>query len=136
MTRDIDMVIDPTPESIGRFVAALDRARYYVDDAVGAVRRRGDLEMADEVVVDALAGEPQHLPVDIVTQGSHLTPGATVQDLPPEAPAFGEFFVHDIQPRSSFAASWSAGIGNRPEQSGHDPISGLVRAAAIGFLSG
>jgi hypothetical protein len=91
--------------------------------------------MADEVVVVALAGEPQHLEMDIVTQGSHLTAGATVQDLPAEAPVFGEFFVYDIQPRPSFAASWSAGIGNRPEQSGHDPISGLVRTAAIGFLS-
>ena len=40
MTRDVDMVIDPTAESIGRFVAALDRSRFYVDDAVGAVRRR------------------------------------------------------------------------------------------------
>lgn len=40
MTRDIDMVIDPTIESMTRFVSALDGERYYVDDAVEAVRRR------------------------------------------------------------------------------------------------
>jgi hypothetical protein len=47
MTRNIDMVIDPTLESIGRFVAALDRARYYVDDAVEAVRRRDMCNVID-----------------------------------------------------------------------------------------
>ncbi len=40
MTRDIDLVIEPTLQSIDRFVSALDRSRYYVDDAVDAVRRR------------------------------------------------------------------------------------------------
>ena len=40
MTRDIDMVIDPTPESMDRFVAALDRPRFYVDDAADAARYR------------------------------------------------------------------------------------------------
>ncbi len=47
MTRDIDMVVDPTPESMDRFVAALDRSRYYVDDAAGAVRRRGMCNVID-----------------------------------------------------------------------------------------
>jgi len=47
MTRDVDMVIDPTLESIGRFVAALDRSRYYVDDAVEAVRRRDMCNVID-----------------------------------------------------------------------------------------
>jgi hypothetical protein len=47
MTRDVDMVIDPTIESMGRFVAALDRSRYYVDDAVGAVRRRDICNVID-----------------------------------------------------------------------------------------
>jgi hypothetical protein len=51
MTRDIDMVIDPTPEAIEQFVAALDRSRYYVDDVVGAVRRR---DMAN--VIDTESG--------------------------------------------------------------------------------
>lgn len=47
MTRDIDMVIDPTPESMDRFVAALDRPRFYVDDAADAVRRRGMCNVID-----------------------------------------------------------------------------------------
>ena len=47
MTRDIDMVIDATPEAIGRFVASLDRARYYIDDAADAVRRRGMCNVID-----------------------------------------------------------------------------------------
>jgi hypothetical protein len=47
MTRDVDMVIDPTVESIERFVAALDRSRYYVDDAVEAVRRRDMCNVID-----------------------------------------------------------------------------------------
>jgi len=47
MTRDVDMVIDPTLESIGRFVASLDRSRYYVDDAVEAVRRRDMCNVID-----------------------------------------------------------------------------------------
>jgi hypothetical protein len=47
MTRDIDMVIDPTPESMERFVATLDRSRYYVDDAAEAVRRRDMCNVID-----------------------------------------------------------------------------------------
>ena len=47
MTRDIDMVIDPTPESIDRFVTALDRSRYYVDGAAEAVRGRDMFNMID-----------------------------------------------------------------------------------------
>jgi hypothetical protein len=47
MTRGIDMVVDPTHESIDRFVAALDRSRYYVDDAVEAVRRRDMCNVID-----------------------------------------------------------------------------------------
>lgn len=54
MTRDVDMVIDPTIESMGRFVAALDRSRYYVD----AVRRHwaaelGVTESLDEAMTAA-----------------------------------------------------------------------------------
>ena len=47
MTRDIDLVIDPTPESMERFVSGLDRSRYYVDDAVEAVRTRGMCNVID-----------------------------------------------------------------------------------------
>jgi hypothetical protein len=47
MTRDIDMVIDPTRESMERFVAALDRSRYYIDDAAEAVRRRDMCNVID-----------------------------------------------------------------------------------------
>jgi len=47
MTRGIDMVVDPTPESIDRFVAALDRSRYYVDDDVEAVPRRDMCNVID-----------------------------------------------------------------------------------------
>lgn len=47
MTRDIDMVIEPTTESMERFVAALDRSRYYVDNAAEAVRRRDMCNVID-----------------------------------------------------------------------------------------
>ncbi len=47
MTRDIDMVIDPTPEAMNRFIASLVRPRFYVDDAEGAVRRRGMCNVID-----------------------------------------------------------------------------------------
>lgn len=50
MTRDIDMVIDPTPESIERFVAALDPSRYVTDDIIGAVRRR---DMANVIDIES-----------------------------------------------------------------------------------
>ena len=56
MTRDVDMVIDPTVESIERFVAALDRSRYYVDDAAEAVRRRDMCGMEVESVIDTETG--------------------------------------------------------------------------------
>jgi hypothetical protein len=38
-TQDIDLVIDPTLESIRLFVDSLDRDRYYTDNAVLAVER-------------------------------------------------------------------------------------------------
>lgn len=47
MTRDIDMVIDATPDSMERFVASLDRTRYYIDDAADAVRRRSMCNVID-----------------------------------------------------------------------------------------
>ncbi len=39
-TQDIDLVIDPTLETIKVFVDLLDRERYYIDDAILAVERR------------------------------------------------------------------------------------------------
>ena len=47
MTRDIDMVIDPTPAAMDRFVERLERPRYYVDDAATAVRARGMCNVID-----------------------------------------------------------------------------------------
>ena len=47
MTRDIDLVIHPTIEAMERFVDALDRSRYYIDDAVDAVRRRDMCNVID-----------------------------------------------------------------------------------------
>ena len=47
MTRDIDMVIDPSLASIERFLSSFDRSRYYVDDAVEAVRRRDMCNVID-----------------------------------------------------------------------------------------
>lgn len=47
MTRDVDLVIDPTLASMREFVAGLDRSRYYVDDAEGAVRHRGMCNVID-----------------------------------------------------------------------------------------
>ena len=49
MTRDIDIVIDPTIEAMERFVGALDRSRYYVHDAIDAVRRRDMCNVIDTV---------------------------------------------------------------------------------------
>ena len=56
MTRGIDMVIDPTLESIERFVSGLDRSRYYVDGTAEAVRRR---DMCN--VIDTETGWKVHL---------------------------------------------------------------------------
>ena len=46
-TQDIDLVIDPRPENLARFVADLDRARFYVGDAGGALRRRDQFNVID-----------------------------------------------------------------------------------------
>ena len=47
MTRAVDLVIDPTPDAMQRFVDDLDRSRYDVDDAVGAVRARDMCNVID-----------------------------------------------------------------------------------------
>lgn len=42
MTRDIDLVIEAEPGSVDVFTRQFDQGDYYIDDAVGAVRR-GDM---------------------------------------------------------------------------------------------
>ena len=47
MTRDIDLVIDPTSDSIKQFAESLDRDRFYVGDAILAVERRDMVNVID-----------------------------------------------------------------------------------------
>lgn len=47
MTRDIDLVIDPSETTIGLFVDSVDRDRFYVGDAAEAVRRRDMVNVID-----------------------------------------------------------------------------------------
>jgi len=49
MTRDIDLVIDPTADSISEFTASLDRGRFYVGDALAAFERRDMFNVVDSV---------------------------------------------------------------------------------------
>lgn len=46
-TQDIDIVIDPTPEQLERFVDGIDRDRYYVGDADTAMRERSQFNVID-----------------------------------------------------------------------------------------
>ncbi len=48
-THDIDVVFDPTPDALVRFLAAIDPDRYYVDadTAHDALRRRGMFNIID-----------------------------------------------------------------------------------------
>lgn len=47
MTRDIDLVIDPSEEGVELFVAAVDRDRFYVGDVVAALQRRDMVNLID-----------------------------------------------------------------------------------------
>lgn len=47
MTRDIDIVIDPTEDSLDAFVARFDRERFYISDARTALRRRDMFNIVD-----------------------------------------------------------------------------------------
>jgi len=47
MTRDIDIVVDPTPKSIDVLVDLVDRDRLYVGDARSAVRDRSMFNLID-----------------------------------------------------------------------------------------
>lgn len=47
MTRDIDIVIDPTTEQLDRFVSAFSEDRFYVSDAQAALRRRDMFNIID-----------------------------------------------------------------------------------------
>jgi hypothetical protein len=46
-TQDIDLVIDPTEASLEAFVAGLDRERFFVGDASGALERRDQFNVID-----------------------------------------------------------------------------------------
>ena len=46
-TQDIDLVIDPTPEQLTTFVDRLDKDRFYVGDAFGALGRRDQFNVTD-----------------------------------------------------------------------------------------
>ena len=46
-TNDIDLVIDPDAASLERFVAGLDRRRFYVGDFRGALERRDQFNVID-----------------------------------------------------------------------------------------
>ena len=47
MTRDIDLVVDPTEESMGVLVEMIDRDRFYIGDAVSAARHRDMVNVID-----------------------------------------------------------------------------------------
>ena len=46
-TQDIDLVIDPDPQSLTRFVEGLDPRRFYVSDAQTALRHRSQFNVID-----------------------------------------------------------------------------------------
>lgn len=46
-TQDIDLVIDPDGSALRRFVDDLDPDRFYVDDALDALRHRGQFNVID-----------------------------------------------------------------------------------------
>lgn len=46
-TQDIDLVIDPSEANLSAFVASLDRNRFYVGDAHGALERRDQFNVID-----------------------------------------------------------------------------------------
>ncbi len=46
-TQDIDLVVDPTPEQLAVLVDGLDRQRFYVGDAFGALERRDQFNIID-----------------------------------------------------------------------------------------
>jgi hypothetical protein len=46
-TQDIDLVIDPSEAALASFVSALDRDRFYVGDAQGALERRDQFNVID-----------------------------------------------------------------------------------------
>ena len=56
-THDIDVVFDPTPDALVRFLAAIDPDRYYVDadTAHDALRHRGMFNIIDATIAPAVA---------------------------------------------------------------------------------
>ena len=47
MTQDIDVVIDPDRSALSNFVEQLDRSRFYIGDALGALERRDQFNVID-----------------------------------------------------------------------------------------
>ena len=47
MTRDIDLMVNPTEDSIALFVQSIDQDRFYVGDAIEATRRRDMVNLID-----------------------------------------------------------------------------------------
>jgi hypothetical protein len=46
-TQDVDIIINPSPEALQRFIDGLDRSRYYVGDAIGALEQRSFFNVID-----------------------------------------------------------------------------------------
>jgi hypothetical protein len=69
MTRDLDVVIDPTPEQLERLLHALDPERYYVDPEVArdALRRRSMfnvIEIATAWKLDLVIRKPRPFSIE------------------------------------------------------------------------
>jgi hypothetical protein len=46
-TQDIDLVVEPTPDQLAVFVDGIDRDRFYVGDAFGALEHRDQFNLID-----------------------------------------------------------------------------------------
>ena len=90
-TQDIDLVIDPDPRSLTRFVDALDRDRFYVDDDIAALRERSLFNIIDTTTgwkVDLIIRKDRpfsreelarRLPVEVMGVHTHVaTPEDTI----------------------------------------------------------
>lgn len=78
MTRDIDLVIDPTVESLQRFLDGIDRDRFYVDDAIAALERRDMFNIVDTETgwkVDLIIRKERPFSVEEFRRRRHVTIG-------------------------------------------------------------
>lgn len=46
-TQDVDLVVDPTHDALVSFVESLDRARFFIDDALAALEHRSQCNVVD-----------------------------------------------------------------------------------------